>query len=156
MSQHRQRDIDGGVECREAESDQPLVAQPYINQALHGGLTRHLQIGKSELEAAKPSLKAANSTHDEKLIAQTNVHFTTAKLQFMVARQMADSSQLLQRLESLPTVGSLAQSRHTAVDGIADMGVAISDAGLELAKLDGHLIPPPTAVAHQGRTLLPT
>jgi len=122
--------------------------------ALQAQLTLHLQIGQSELEAAKTSLKAANSTHDEKLIAQTNVHFTTAKLQFMVARQMADSSQLLQRLESLPTVGSLAQSRHTAVDGIADMGVAISDAGLELAKLDGQLIAPASAGGQQGRTLL--
>ncbi len=121
---------------------------------LQGQLTLHLQIGQSELEAAKTSLKAANSTHDEKLIAQTNVHFTTAKLQFMVARQMADSSQLLQRLESLPTVGTPVQSRHTAVDGIADMGVAISDAGLELAKLDGQLIAPASAGGQQGRTLL--
>jgi hypothetical protein len=121
---------------------------------LQAQLTIHLQLGQGELEAAKASLKTANSTHDEKLIAQTNVHFTTAKLQFMVARQMADSSQLLSRLEVLPAVGNLAQSRHTAVDGIADMGVAISDAGLELAKLDGQLIAPASAGGQQGRTLL--
>src|SRR5579859_4882364 len=36
----------------------------------------------------------------------------------------------------------MARSRHVAVDGIADMGVAISDAGLELTKLDGQLIKP--------------
>src|SRR5487761_446868 len=121
---------------------------------LQAQLTLHLQLGQSELEAAKVSLKAANSTHDEKLIAQTNVHFTTAKLQFMVTRQIADSSQLLSRLEALPTVGNVAQSRHTAVDGIAQMGVAISDAGLELAKLDGQLIAPASAGGQQGRTLL--
>src|ERR1700687_4440472 len=51
---------------------------------LQAQLTVHLQLGQSELEAAKTSLKAANTTHDEKLIAQTNVHFTTAKLEFMV------------------------------------------------------------------------
>lgn len=121
---------------------------------LQAQLAAHLQIGQSELEAAKASLKAANSTHDESLIAQANVHFTTAKLQFKVARQTADSSQLLQRLEVLPAVGTLAQSRHTAVDGIADMGIAISDAGLELAKLDGQLIAPANAGGQQGRTLL--
>lgn len=121
---------------------------------LQAQLTIHLQLGQSELEAAKASLKVANSTHDEKLIAQTNVHFTTAKLQFMVARQMADSSELLSRLEGLPAVGNLAQSRHTAVDGIATMGVAISDAGLELAKLDGQLIAPASTGGQQGRTLL--
>jgi hypothetical protein len=121
---------------------------------LQAQLTVHLQLGQSELEAAKASLKSANATHDEKLIAQTNVHFTTAKLQFMLARQMADSSQLLGQLEALPAVGNLAQSRHTAVDGIADMGVAISDAGLELAKLDGALIAPANAGGQQGHTLL--
>jgi Protein of unknown function (DUF4012) len=121
---------------------------------LQAQLASHLQIGQSELEAAKVSLKTANSTHDEKLISETNVHFTTAKLQFAVARQMADSSQLLQQLESLPAVGDLALSRHTAVDGIADMGVAISDAGLELTKLDGQLLQPAAAGGQQGRTLL--
>jgi hypothetical protein len=122
--------------------------------ALQAQLTLHLQIGQSELEAAKTSLKAANSTHDEKLIAETIVHFITAKVQFISARQMADGSELLSRLEGLPEVGKLAQSRHTAVDGIADMGVAISDAGLELAKLDGQLIAPAGAGGQQARTLL--
>jgi Protein of unknown function (DUF4012) len=121
---------------------------------LQAQLASHLQIGQTELEAATASLKAANSTHDEKLIAETSVHFTTAKLQFTVARQMADSSRLLQQLEALPEVGNLALSRHTAVDGISDMGIAISDAGLELAKLDGQLIAPASAGGEQSRTLL--
>jgi len=117
-------------------------------------LALHLEAGQTELEAAKASLKAANTTHDEALIAQTNVHFTTAKLQFTVARQIADSNQLLRELEALPDVGSMAKSRHVAVDGISDMGVAISDAGLELAKLDGELIKPSTAGGQQGKSLL--
>ncbi|MHB8589549.1 MAG: DUF4012 domain-containing protein [Candidatus Dormibacteraceae bacterium] len=121
---------------------------------LQAQLAAHLQIGQSELEAAKSNLKSANANHDESLIAQANVHFTGAKLQFMVTRQIADSSQLLQRLEVLPSVGNAAQSRHTAVDGIADMGIAISDAGLELAKLDGQLIKPASAGGQQGRTFL--
>jgi Protein of unknown function (DUF4012) len=121
---------------------------------LQAQLTVHLQVGQSELEAAKASLKSANANHDETLIAQTNVHFTSAKLQFAVARQMADSSHLLDQLEALPAVGDMATSRHVAVDGIADMGVAISNAGLELAKLDGQLIKPASAGGQQGQTLL--
>jgi Protein of unknown function (DUF4012) len=121
---------------------------------LQAQLTVHLQAAQHELEAAKVSLKSANASHDENLIAQANVHFTSAKVQFMVARQIADSSQLLQRLEGLPDFGDMARSRHLAVDGIADMGVAISDAGLELDKLDGQLIKPATAGGQQGRTLL--
>jgi hypothetical protein len=121
---------------------------------LQAQLTVHLQVAQGELEAAKASLKSANSSHDQALIAQTNVHFTSAKVQFMVARQIADSSQLLQQLEGMPAFGDVARSRQTAVDGIADMGVAISDAGLELAKLDGELIKPASAGGQQGRTLL--
>jgi hypothetical protein len=121
---------------------------------LQAQLTVHLQAGQSELEAAKTSLQTANSTHDEKLISAASVHFRTAKLQFTVAKQMADSSQLLKQVELMPAVGEQATSRQTAVDGISDMGVAISDAGLELAQLDGQLIQPASAGGQQGRTLL--
>ena len=133
-----------------------LVYRSVKTQAneLEAQLALHLAAGQSELEAAKASLKTANSTHDETLIAQTNVHFTTAKLQFTVARQMADSNQLLAQLEGLPQVGGMAKSRHVAVDGISDMGVAISDAGLELTKLDGQLIKPSSAGGQQGKSLL--
>ncbi|HEV2035654.1 MAG TPA: DUF4012 domain-containing protein [Candidatus Dormibacteraeota bacterium] len=121
---------------------------------LQAVLTTHLATGQSELEAAKASLKLANANHDLNLVAQAKTHFTGAKQQFMVASQIADSSQLLSRLEGLPAVGSLAGSRHTAVDGIAAMGVAISDAGQELSDLAGQLIKPSTAGGQQGRTLL--
>jgi Protein of unknown function (DUF4012) len=121
---------------------------------LQARLTAHLQTAQGELEAAKASLKSANASHDQALIAQASVHFTSAKVQFMVARQMADSSEVLQRLERMPGVGDLARSRQAAADGIADMGIAISDAGLELANLDGQLIKPATAGGQEGRTLL--
>lgn len=120
---------------------------------LQDELTIHLEAGQAELEAAKTSLKAANNTHDQALIAQANVHFTTAKVQFMTARQVADSSALLRQLETMPAVGDQAKARQVAVDGIADMGVAVSDAGLELGKLDGQLISPPGG-GQQGRNLL--
>lgn len=129
------------------------VVKTQANQ-LQAQLALHLELGQSELEAAKASLKSANTAHDEALVSQASVHFTTAKLQFMVARQMADSSRLLNQIEQLPEVGGLATSRQAAVDNISDMGVAISDAGLELAKLEGQLIKPPSAGGQQGRTLL--
>ena len=121
---------------------------------LQAKLTLHLQAGQSELELAKASLKAANSSHDQGLIAQTTVHFTTAKVQFMLARQIADSSGVVRQLEAVPTVGELARSRMVAVDGIADMGVAISDAGQELTDLAGQLIKPATTGGEQALTLL--
>jgi len=120
---------------------------------LQADLTAHLQSGQTELEAARTSLTAANTTHDSTLVSQASVHFTTAKLHFTVARQMANSSQMLIRMEDLPTVGGPVSSRHKAVNGIAEMGIAISDAGVELANLEGQLIKPPSG-GQQGRTLL--
>jgi Protein of unknown function (DUF4012) len=121
---------------------------------LQADLTAHLEAGQNELEAAKASLSQANANHDEALVVQAKAHFTVAKEQFMVASQIADSNQLLSRLEVLPEVGGLAHSEHTAVDGIAAMGAAISDAGQELSDLAGQLITPSSAGGQQGRTLL--
>jgi hypothetical protein len=122
--------------------------------ALQTQLASHLQKGQGELEAAKLSLTTANSTHDEALITQATAHFAAAKEDFSAARQLADNSRLLHDLEGFPYVGGTARSQHAAVDGIADMGVAISDAGVELAKLDGQLIKPASAGGQEGRTLL--
>ena len=121
---------------------------------LQAELTSHLQTAQSELEAAKASLKEANATHDETPIAEAKAHFALAKAQFTISGQIADRSLLLGRLEALPGVGSLARSRHSAVDGIAAMGVAIADAGQELADLDGQLIEPTSPGGQGGRTLL--
>ncbi len=121
---------------------------------LQAQLTNHLQLGQSELEAAKASLKQANTTHEIELVSEAKAHFISAKVQFMVAGQIADDSRLLHQLEGVPEVGALARSRHTSVDGIAEMGVAISDAGLDLSDLAGLLIKPPTGGGQEGRTLL--
>jgi hypothetical protein len=120
---------------------------------LQAQLTAHLELGQRELEAAKTSLKQANTTHDDKQIAQAKVHFINAKLQFLTASQIADSSELLGRLENLPSVGQLASSRHAAVDDISAMGIHLSQAGLELADLDTLLIKPPSS-GQQGQGLL--
>jgi hypothetical protein len=120
---------------------------------LQAQLTTHLELGQRELEAAKNSLKQANTTHDEKLIAQAKVHFINAKLQFLTASQIADSSELLSRIENLPSVGQLASSRHAAVDDIAGMGIHLSQAGLDLADLDALLIKP-TGSGQGGQSLL--
>jgi hypothetical protein len=121
---------------------------------LQAELLGHLIGGQTELEAAKNSLKQANAKHDQALIAEANVHFVKAKTQFMVARQIADTSQLLLHIENLPQVGSYALSRHVAVDGVADVGVAISDAGRELAALEAQLIIKPAVKGQEAKTLL--
>jgi hypothetical protein len=122
---------------------------------LQAQLTTHLELGLHELEGAKDSLKQANTTHDDKLISQAKVHFIKAKLEFLAASQIADSSELLRRVENLPSVGQLASSRHTAVNDISAMGIHLSEAGMDLADLDALLIKPPSS-SQQGQGLLLT
>ena len=120
---------------------------------LQAKLTSDLQAGQGELEAGKASLAQANAEHDAYWALRASDHFLAAKAQFLAARQLADSSRLLQWLERTPGASDLVRSRHNAVDGIATMGIAISEAGQELSSLDGQLIKPP-ASEQGGRTLL--
>lgn len=120
---------------------------------LQASLTADLQAGQSALEAGKASLTQANTKHDVSLVAQATAHFVAAEGDFRAAGQLADGSLLLRALEGLPQVGGLAHSRHTAVTGIANMGVAVATAGQDLAELDGQLIKP-AASGQGGRTLL--
>ena len=134
-----------------------VLAYATINsqaKQLQAQLTIHLQAGQTELEAAKTSLKQANVNHQQGSITQAKSHFAAAKTQFTLASQMADSSALLRNLERAPAVGAAVRSRHVALDGIAAMGVALSDAGQDLADLEGQLITPPSKDTSAGRKLL--
>jgi hypothetical protein len=120
---------------------------------LQARLVVDLQAGQRELEAGKASLTQANTKRDAGLVTEALAHFVAAKGQFVAAGQLADNSRLLRDVEALPGVGNLAQSRHTAVDGIAEMGAAISDAGQELSDLYAQFIKP-TASGQPSRNVL--
>lgn len=122
---------------------------------LESRLTQHIQLGQKELEVAKASLKQANQSHDETFVNEAKVHFVNAKLHFLTASQIADSSELLGRIENLPSVGPLVISKHSALDDLSTMGVHLAQAGLELADLDALLIKPPGS-GQQGQILLTT
>jgi hypothetical protein len=120
---------------------------------LQAALTVDLQAGQKELEAGKAGLTSANNNHDPALVVEAQTHFAAAKRHFQAAVRLADNSRLLHYVEYVPVAGDQARSQQAAVDGIAGMGVAISDAGRELAGLDGQLIQPPSP-GPAGRTLL--
>ena len=121
---------------------------------LQAQLTDQLKAGQTELEAAKTSLKLANTNHDLKELGAAKQHFANARTQFDAAAKLADGSGLLKSIESLPTLGQLARTRHVAVDGIAGMGVALSEAGSDVSDIDAQLIKPAGAPGQQGQTLL--
>jgi hypothetical protein len=118
-------------------------------------LTSNLKSGQAELEAAKTSLKLANTNHDLKQVTAAKAHFASAKQQFAAAQHLADGNLELRGLENMPVVGYLARSRHKAVDGIATMGIALCDAGQDISDLDAQLLKPSTtAGGQQGQVLL--
>jgi hypothetical protein len=102
-----------------------------------------LQAGQQELELGRTSLTQANAKRDVGLTTQAADHFASAKTQFLAAKNLSDTSRLLRDLEQIPAAGSYVYSRHTTVNAVAEMGVALSDAGQELSNLDGQLIKPP-------------
>jgi hypothetical protein len=120
---------------------------------LQSTLTNYLQVGQHELEAGKEALKQANAKHDTSLVAVATAHFASAKNNFLTASRVANDSKLLRYLQDAPSVGDFARSRHTALDAVAEMGVAISDSGRHLSDLDGELLKPP-AGGDVGRTML--
>lgn len=126
-----------------------LTLKPRADQ-LQAAITADLQAGQRELEAGKNALTQASSKHDTSLVTQADGHFVTARGNFQAASALADTSRLLRYMEFTPALGDFARSRHTAVDGIAQMGVGISDAGRDVAALDEQLMNAPAA----GRTLL--
>jgi hypothetical protein len=122
-------------------------------EQLQSNLTSQLQAGQRELEAGKDALKQANAKHDMTLVTRAIAHFDAAKGNFKTTSRLADESILLRYLAYAPSVGESVRSRHSTVDAVAEMGAAISDAGLNLSILDGELIrPAPSGDA--GRTFL--
>jgi hypothetical protein len=120
---------------------------------LQAALTVKLQAGQAQLEAGKASLSQANGNHDSTLVAAASAHFAKAKIQFVAAGALADNSTLLRDLEMVPSLGSIARSKHAVVSGLSAMGAALSDAGVDLAVLDGGLIEP-AASGQAGHSLL--
>ena len=123
--------------------------------SLQTQLASNLKSGQADLEAAKTSLKLANSNHDLQQVTAAKAHFASAKQQFIAAQNLADGSLELRGLEKMPVVGELARSRHVAVDGIAAMGIALCDAGQDISGLDAQLLKPSaTGGGQQGQVLL--
>ena len=120
---------------------------------LQAALTVKLQAGQAQLEAGKASLNQANAKHDANLVADATAHFAAAKSQFLSAGALANNSTLLRALEMVPSLGSIARSKHAAISGLSAMGAALSDAGGDLAILDGELIKP-SASGQAGHGLL--
>jgi hypothetical protein len=117
-----------------------LALKPRTDQ-LQANIAATLQAGQRELEAGKNALTQATGK-DANRAVEAGAHFAAAKVQFLAAGHLADNSRLLRDLELVPGLGGQARSRHSAVNGLAAMGAALSDAGQDLSTFDDQLAKP--------------
>lgn len=95
--------------------------------------------GQAHLERAKTLLGKATTDRDLAAIDQARQEFRTAAAEFRRAGAVVDGTPLARVDPRVPYVGS----RVAAVDDLAAMGVAVSDAGLRSADIDTLFLDPP-------------
>ncbi len=92
--------------------------------------------GQQQLEAGKATLRLATSAHDPAKIQEAKASFTAAAASFKQARRRIDEDPTVKRASSVPGVSAYVGQRLVAVDGLADMGVAVSQAALDGSDID--------------------
>jgi hypothetical protein len=133
-----------------------LAAAVYGRQKavdLQADVIRDLDSGQHRLEAGKVALSQANQRHDPGQIAQARADFTAAYQAFASAKTRADGSRLLSLGSRIPGVNSYVKPRLAAVDGIAEMGMNLSNAAGRIAVLDLRLINPDRSTSAGARLL---
>lgn len=124
-------------------------------ETLVSASSQDFRTGQQQLEAGKSSLRLATSSHDATKIQTAKASFTAAAMSFRRARNRIDRDPSVARASTLPEVSIYVAPRLRAVDGLADMGVAVSQAALDGADIDA-LLMSPGAGSTAGARLLST
>jgi len=117
-------------------------------------ITVQMTAGQADLEQAKSLLAHAASTRDSTEITQARTTTDQALLHFRTARLIADTDPLLRRAAAVPYVYGYLNPRIKAVDGLADMGIAIGSTLLDAADIDALLIKPDAVGGSGGAKML--
>lgn len=106
---------------------------------LVGATAQDFRSGQQHLEEGKASLRQASSAHDPAKIQQAKTSFTAAAASFKRARERVDHDPTFLRASMVPVVSSYVGPRLAAVDSLADMGIAVSQAALDGSDIDALL-----------------
>jgi hypothetical protein len=122
---------------------------------LQASLTVDLKAGADELLAGKQSVTDANAKGDPARLTQANQHFSKSRAYFESALSMAQSDLVVGAGRLLPVLGpTYVTPRLNVVVAVAEMGIALDDAGAGAASIDGALLKPASADVHGGERLV--
>ena len=111
-------------------------------------------IGQGHLERGKALLSTANKLASPALLDQARVEFDAAAQNFRDGRLAIDSSPLARYGAKVPAAGTLVASRVQAVDGLADVGLRLCQAGQRAIAVDDLFLRPASGQPQGSRHLL--
>jgi hypothetical protein len=117
------------------------VLVPQTRQ-LEDDISRDFVSAQAHLEAGKAKLEKANTDHNVALVGDARTEFLAAKADFSKARSRLDSNPLLFVGTYLPIASTYVAPRTRTVQGLTDMGLALSQAALLGADVDALFLKP--------------
>jgi uncharacterized protein DUF4012 len=122
---------------------------------LEASLTVDLKAGADELLAGKQSVTDANAKSDPTRLALANQHFSKSRAHFESALHQAQSDLVVGAARLMPVLGpAYVSPRLNAVVAVAEMGVALDDAGAGAASIDAAMLKPASGDVHGGERLV--
>jgi hypothetical protein len=112
--------------------------------ALQAALSADLQRGSDYLVQGKDAVKRASSSNDPAPLSDAAADFEKARRSFEAAHSRVHGDFLVTNGDRVPWFGSaVVAPRLRTVDAIADMGIALANAGKQGAELAAQLLRPP-------------
>lgn len=125
--------------------------------ALIGRLSAELKGGADALTAGKSDVSKAASANDPAPLKDAAVEFGLARQHFRNAQALIDTDPLVHQAETLSTyAANYIEPRRLAIDNLAQMGLALADAGQDGADVDAQMISPANAQLRGGQRLIAT
>lgn len=122
---------------------------------VEASVTVDLKAGADELLAGKQAVSDATSHSDASRLAEANRQFARSRVHFETALHQVQGDPVLVAAHLVPVVGqAYVGPRLDAAAAIAEMGIALDDAGTGAATIDATLLKPATADVHGGERLV--
>jgi hypothetical protein len=122
---------------------------------LQAQLAADLAGGAAELQLGGESVKQANTANDPGPLKVAREHFKSARQHFQAAQRRAENDPLLKTAGEVPVLGSTQVApRVRTVQGLAQLGIALADAGSDGVEINAELIQPSDASLKGGQRLI--
>lgn len=126
-------------------------------EALVARLSGELQAGAGALTAGKADVSQAAAANDPAPLKAASIQFDASRTHFRNAQRLIDHDPLVQQAEGFNSyAASYVKPRRIAVENLAQMGIALADAGQDAADVEAQMITPANAGLRGGERLIAT